>query len=137
MYLSLQVESNGRKVSQPDAALEDDAKSLSGSRELAPSSPGLKNNLPSPKVLNDAEVDSKQPCNSSSDALLSTLDQVEEEVGDNRRKLSAYMRDSESLTEEMKQEVIELLQVFSLPYIVAPFEAEAQCAVLEQVGRFT
>ena len=36
--------------------------------------------------------------------------------------------------EEMKTEVIELLETFQLPYIIAPFEAEAQCAVLEEVN---
>jgi len=59
---------------------------------------------------------------------------ADEEVDFNRRKLSTHMRDTESLTEEMKDEVIQLLQAFSLPYIIAPFEAEAQCAVLEQVS---
>jgi 5'-3' exonuclease len=60
--------------------------------------------------------------------------EAEEEVETTRRRLSNYMRDTESLTEEMKMEVIELLKEFSLPYLIAPFEAEAQCAVLEQLG---
>lgn len=34
----------------------------------------------------------------------------------------------------MQQDVMELIQLFGLPYVVAPFEAEAQCAVLEQLG---
>ena len=93
----------------------------------------LSNGSSSPVDYSDEAIGSQQ-LSDSGDALRSTLVQLEEEVGDGRRKLSAYMRDSESLTEEMKQDVIQLLQVFSLPYIVAPFEAEAQCAVLEQVG---
>ena len=51
-----------------------------------------------------------------------------------RRNLFNAKRDTESLTEEMKQEVIELIKAFNLPFIIAPFEAEAQCAVLEQLG---
>lgn len=50
------------------------------------------------------------------------------------RRLVTSTRDSERLTEEMKEEVIQLLKAFDLPYIIAPFEAEAQCAVLEQLG---
>jgi hypothetical protein len=51
-----------------------------------------------------------------------------------RRALASAQRDTESLTEEMKADVLQLLRAFDLPYIVAPFEAEAQCCVLEQVG---
>lgn len=50
-----------------------------------------------------------------------------------RRRRASAARDTERLTEEMKEEVMQLIKAFDLPYIVAPFEAEAQCAVLEQV----
>jgi 5'-3' exonuclease len=33
----------------------------------------------------------------------------------------------------MAEEVKRLLNAFDVPYITAPFEAEAQCAYLEQV----
>jgi hypothetical protein len=61
---------------------------------------------------------------------------IEEEENETkiRRVYNHSMRDAESLTREMRDEVIELLNIFNLPYIVAPFEAEAQCAVLEQLG---
>lgn len=36
--------------------------------------------------------------------------------------------------DDMRNEVLSLLQAFDLPFIIAPFEAEAQCAVLEQVS---
>ncbi|OWR49278.1 mutagen-sensitive protein 201 [Danaus plexippus plexippus] len=36
-----------------------------------------------------------------------------------------------NITEQMTKEAQELLQIFGIPYIVAPMEAEAQCAVLE------
>jgi hypothetical protein len=51
-----------------------------------------------------------------------------------RRALASAQRDTESLSEEMKADVLQLLQAFDLPFIVAPFEAEAQCCVLEQVS---
>ena len=43
-----------------------------------------------------------------------------------------YQNLGSELTEEMKH----LLDAFDIPYITAPYEAEAQCAYLEQVGFF-
>jgi hypothetical protein len=51
-----------------------------------------------------------------------------------RKRIAAASRDTERMTEEMKIEVIELIKAFDLPYIIAPFEAEAQCSILEQVS---
>ncbi|XP_013168210.1 PREDICTED: DNA repair protein complementing XP-G cells [Papilio xuthus] len=39
-----------------------------------------------------------------------------------------------NITEEMTKDAQELLQIFGIPYIVAPMEAEAQCAFLEHVN---
>ena len=44
------------------------------------------------------------------------------------------MRDQETVTDEMLKEVRELIKAFNLPFIVAPAEAEAQCAELEKVN---
>lgn len=41
---------------------------------------------------------------------------------------------SEAPTSEMYGECQELLQLFGLPYIIAPMEAEAQCAWLNTAG---
>ncbi|CAD0195939.1 unnamed protein product [Chrysodeixis includens] len=38
-----------------------------------------------------------------------------------------------NITEQMTKDAQELLQIFGIPYIVAPMEAEAQCAFLESV----
>ena len=43
-------------------------------------------------------------------------------------------RDMDSVTDEMKLEVMQLFQLFGVPYIEAPAEAEAQCAELERLG---
>ncbi|XVF60355.1 hypothetical protein PTKIN_Ptkin08bG0038400 [Pterospermum kingtungense] len=49
-------------------------------------------------------------------------------LGDEQRKLE---RNAESVSSEMFAECQELLQMFGLPYIIAPMEAEAQCAFME------
>ena len=44
------------------------------------------------------------------------------------------MRNADSPTNEMYGECQELLQMFGLPYIIAPMEAEAQCAWLDEAN---
>ncbi|KAK2661838.1 hypothetical protein Ddye_000412 [Dipteronia dyeriana] len=56
------------------------------------------------------------------------LDQECSNLGDEQRKLEC---NAESVSGEMFAECQELLQMFGLPYIIAPMEAEAQCASME------
>ncbi|GLU11233.1 hypothetical protein SLE2022_279920 [Rubroshorea leprosula] len=56
------------------------------------------------------------------------LDQERMNLGNEQRKLE---RNAESVSSEMFAECQELLQMFGLPYIIAPMEAEAQCAYME------
>ncbi|XP_017242123.2 DNA repair protein UVH3 [Daucus carota subsp. sativus] len=49
-------------------------------------------------------------------------------LGVEKRKLE---RNAEAVSSEMFTECQELLQMFGLPYIIAPMEAEAQCAFME------
>ncbi|KAH9253577.1 hypothetical protein BASA81_008413 [Batrachochytrium salamandrivorans] len=43
-------------------------------------------------------------------------------------------RDADTVTPEMKHEVMAVLELFGLPYVQSPMEAEAQCAALELAG---
>ncbi|XP_031479392.1 DNA repair protein UVH3 [Nymphaea colorata] len=62
---------------------------------------------------------------------MARLRQEQMSLGDEQRKLE---RNAESVTNEMFSECQELLQMFGLPYIIAPMEAEAQCAYMELIG---
>ncbi|XVF16465.1 hypothetical protein REPUB_Repub10bG0033100 [Reevesia pubescens] len=64
----------------------------------------------------------------SLDEELLILGQEYMDLGDEQRKLE---RNAESVSSEMFSECQELLQMFGLPYIIAPMEAEAQCAFME------
>ncbi|WCJ20931.1 DNA repair protein UVH3 [Euphorbia peplus] len=56
------------------------------------------------------------------------LDQERISLGHEQKKLE---RNAESVTSEMFEECQELLKIFGIPYIIAPMEAEAQCAYME------
>ncbi|WVZ55906.1 hypothetical protein U9M48_006507 [Paspalum notatum var. saurae] len=62
------------------------------------------------------------------DEEISRLRQEQIHLGHERRKLESH---AESVSSEMFAECQELLQMFGLPYIIAPTEAEAQCAYME------
>lgn len=49
------------------------------------------------------------------------------------REKSNKERLANNITDQMYQEAQELLELFGVPYIVAPMEAEAQCAFLDEI----
>ncbi|KAK8928198.1 DNA repair protein UVH3 [Platanthera zijinensis] len=65
------------------------------------------------------------------DDEISLLKQERAYLGIEQRKLE---RNAESVSSEMFAECQELLQMFGLPYIIAPMEAEAQCAYMEMTN---
>lgn len=64
----------------------------------------------------------------------STLHNESNSEPSDRAAVHRAQRDTEGLTGEMVEEVKHLLDLFKLPWLTAPFEAEAQCAYLESVG---
>lgn len=43
-------------------------------------------------------------------------------------------RDMSTITDEMKEDILKLLELCGIPWIESPAEAEAQCAALEELG---
>lgn len=62
------------------------------------------------------------------------LDSIKEEEARLRLQSGTAARDSDGVTPAMRDEVMALLQLFGVPFVVAPMEAEAQCAALEAAG---
>ncbi|KAF5183514.1 Flap endonuclease [Thalictrum thalictroides] len=78
----------------------------------------IENNMEVPIEVSEASLDEE----------MLHLRQERIDLADEQRKLE---RNAESVSSEMFAECQELLQMFGLPYIIAPMEAEAQCAYLE------
>ena len=80
-----------------------------------------------PQTLNNsATVFQDSPVKTSLEALTEEHDRLQDEI--NRKQ-----RDMDTVTDEMKEEIVELLQAFGIPYVEAPAEAEAQCCTLENL----
>ncbi|KAM3964759.1 rad2 superfamily protein mus201 [Aphomia sociella] len=62
--------------------------------------------------------------------MVEEIETEEQQLLQEKGKLDRIGR---NITEQMTKEAQELLQIFGIPYIVAPMEAEAQCAFLENV----
>ncbi|NP_001153363.1 mutagen-sensitive 201 [Nasonia vitripennis] len=65
--------------------------------------------------------------------LESMKNQLESEQQKITSSLGKLERQAIDITDQMRLEAQELLRLFGVPYIVAPMEAEAQCAYLEQI----
>lgn len=66
------------------------------------------------------------------------LQDIAEQLNQERRDLAAERNKRDrlgvSITEQMSMECMELLKLFGVPYIIAPMEAEAQCAYLNEIN---
>lgn len=65
---------------------------------------------------------------------LKTERELNKELARLRHQNRQQQRDADAVNQEMVQECQELLQLFGIPYITAPTEAEAQCAALMHLG---
>jgi DNA excision repair protein ERCC-5 len=102
------------RISLPVAALDDDA--ISGNDDDLERADD-KNTLPKDSF--------------NQDASLEFLEHEDEEL---RQEQNRQQRDMDAVTESMKEDIVQLLLLFGIPYVDAPAEAEAQCVALEKLG---
>ena len=65
------------------------------------------------------------------EAVMATLEEYQEKWAQDRNHNA---QEIETITDEMRAEAMNLLQLFGVPYMEAPAEAEAQCVMLEKLG---
>ncbi|XP_075573081.1 DNA excision repair protein ERCC-5 [Pelecanus crispus] len=83
----------------------------------------------------EREDDGKDAADEWQDVSLEELEQLENDLSAEQNMLQAQKQQQErvaaSVTGQMFLESQELLRLFGIPYIEAPMEAEAQCAILD------
>lgn len=113
-----------------DATPSKAAKSLSDAFDSIPST-------------SSAAIDAKQSIEMAANVLRDKkskeeLEDIAEMLNQERRDLAAERNKKDrlgvSITEQMSMECMELLRLFGVPYVVAPMEAEAQCAYLNAIN---
>lgn len=121
-----------------DSALQYLDRSASGLRDTDAADVGLETPwnmdvtaIPAGMFLSDPAHRDTHSSRSSSIAGIEELEAAEAAL---RTDLRSAAKGVGEVTETMTTEVMALLRLFGVPYVVAPMEAEAQCAALELAG---
>ena len=81
-----------------------------------------------------SKVDQRESIAAKRVAMEAELDEVQREADSLHQAQKKLARDAEQVSDETYTEAKRLLGLFGVPYVEAPFEAEAQCAQLERAG---
>jgi hypothetical protein len=96
--------------------------------------PPLAQAMPSPFAFSPAAPNPSSSSAVDRAGVERLLEQEEAEARGAAAARKRHLRDAETLTADMVEDLVEMLQLFGLPYLIAPSEAEAQCAALEMLG---
>ncbi|KAG9448758.1 hypothetical protein H6P81_008723 [Aristolochia fimbriata] len=119
---------NNHDITEDDNLTKDSFHSYKIPERDDPCKNGQQVNEEKPPLPYDLQFETAESLEADLDEEILRLRQEQETLGDEQRKLE---RNAESVSSEMFTECQELLQMFGLPYIIAPMEAEAQCAYME------
>ena len=90
------------------------------------------------RIDQNQEATAKSPKNESSQRRVEFIDTSLEGLNAAHHAIleeEKFMeRDMSTITDEMKEDILKLLQLCGIPWIESPAEAEAQCAALEELG---
>lgn len=102
-------------------------------REYAPFDPPIQAKSSNNKVASTRTA-AEEDVEAQKTKINRALEVVEEKSTQWAEERNRRERDMDSVTDEMKLEVMHLLELFGVPYLEAPAEAEAQCVELERLG---